>query len=229
MRISAKAICFGAICVATALLASRQAWRVRRDANGNVTPYLAKDILGEADPTSSTNELGVGDLVPDCVLTNQDGKGIRIRDFRGQALAITFFFSRCPLPRYCPRMNRSFAAMQQALKRDRTRTNWQLLSISFDPDFDTPERLGAVARDFQFDIRHWNFATSSMAEIVRIGQPFGLEFKEDNGSLSHNLRTVVVNHLGRVQRVFKGSKWQAEELIAEMAKAISSRQNPRGQ
>jgi protein SCO1/2 len=175
---------------------------------------------------NSANELGAGDLIPDCLLTNQAGKSIRISNFRGQALALTFFFSRCPLPRYCPRMNKHFSALQQALQKDVVRTNWQLLSISFDPAFDTPEQLSTVAKELQVDPHHWNFATSSMVEIRKIGSAFGLQFRQNNGSLTHNLRTVVVNPAGRVQRVFKGNKWQADELIAEMVKTISSGQNP---
>src|SRR5580765_2779677 len=161
--------------------------------------------IAEAGPpmwADSLGDVGAGEPVPECVLTNQDGRRIRMADFKGQALAFTFFFSRCPLPTYCPRLNNNFAAVQQALAEG-ARTNWQLLSISFDPAFDTPEQLSDVAARQKIDPRHWNFATSSSAEVRKLGGSFGLEFWRENGTLNHNLRTVVVNAQGRVQRVFR--------------------------
>ena len=86
-------------------------------------------------------ELEPGALLPDCILTNQSGQAFHLGEFKGRALAFTFFFSRCPLPTFCPLMNRNLAAVQRALQSEVTRTNWQLLSISFDPEFDTPAHL----------------------------------------------------------------------------------------
>lgn len=171
----------------------------------------------------SVPELKAGELVPDSVLTNQAGQTIHLRDFKGQAFALTFFFSRCPLPTFCPRMNNNFAAVQQALQRDVTRTNWQLLSVSFDPSFDTPENLKDFATIHQSDARHWNFATSSPEEIRKLGGAFGLRVRRENGSFSHNLRTAVIDASGSVRKVFTGSEWQAAELIAEMKKAMRTR------
>jgi protein SCO1/2 len=179
--------------------------------------------IAEAGPSmraDSLGDVGAGEPVPECVLTNQAGRRIRMADFKGQALAFTFFFSRCPLPTYCPRMHDNFAAVQHALAEG-TRTNWQLLSISFDPAFDTPQQLSDVAARQKVDPTHWNFATSSSAEVRKLGGSFGLEFWRENGTLNHNLRTVVVNTEGRVQRVFRGNEWQPAELVAEMAKAMN--------
>jgi len=179
--------------------------------------------IAEAGPpmrADSLGDIGAGEPVPECVLTNQAGRRIRLTDFKDQALAFTFFFSRCPLPTYCPRLNSNFAAVQQALAEG-PRTNWQLLSISFDPAFDTPQQLSGVAARQKVDPRHWNFATSSSADVRKLGASFGLEFWRENGTLNHNLRTVVVNSQGRVQRVFRGSEWQPAELVAEMGKAMN--------
>ncbi len=166
-------------------------------------------------------QLGPGALLPECILTNQAGQIVHLSDFKGQALAFTFFFSRCPLPTFCPRMNNNFAAVLQALDLDATRTNWQLLSLSFDPSFDTPELLRGFAKLHQSDPQHWNFATSSSDEIRKLGGAFGLKFWHENGSFSHNLRTVVIGCSGRVQKVFTGNEWQPGELVAEMKKAMA--------
>jgi protein SCO1/2 len=174
-------------------------------------------------PADSVQELQTGALLPDCVLTNQAGQAIHLSDFKGQALALTFFFSRCPLPTFCPRMNNNFAAAQQALRQDATRTNWQLLSISFDPSFDTPENLNDFARVHQSDPHHWSFGTSSPEEIRKLGGAFGLKFWRENGTFSHNLRTAIVDTSGRVQKVFSGNDWRPAELVTEMGKAMGTR------
>ena len=176
-----------------------------------------------AQPQADTTpQLEPGALLPECILTNQAGQIVRTGDFKGQALAFTFFFSRCPLPTLCPRMNNNFAAVQQALKADGGLTNWQLLSLSFDPGFDTPEHLRDFATLQPIDTRHWNFATSSAQEIRKLGGAFGLKFWHENGSFSHNLRTVVVDCSGRIQKVFTGNEWQPGELAAEMRKAMAA-------
>jgi protein SCO1/2 len=176
------------------------------------------------EPESSADRpLDPGATVPQFVLTNQAGRIIRAGDFRGQALALTFFFSRCPLPTFCPRMNNNFMAAQQALKSDNTRTNWHLVSISFDPAYDTPEHLADVALLQGADTNHWNFATSSPEEVRKLGDAFGLKFWRESGSFSHNLRTVVVDAAGRVQKVLNGNEWQPPELVAEMKKAMDAR------
>ena len=174
-------------------------------------------------PADSVKEVKAGGEIPECVLTNQAGQTIRLSGFKGQALALTFFFSRCPLPSFCPRMNDSFAAAQAALQADGSRTNWQLLSVSFDPGFDTPERLREVADVFRSNVRHWSFATSNAEEIRKLGAAFGLKFWHENGTLSHNLRTVVIDASGRLQKVLAGNEWKPEELVAEMRKAMEKK------
>ena len=175
------------------------------------------------EPMNFVQELEPGALLPDCILTNQSGRAFHLGEFKGRALSFTFFFSRCPLPTFCPLMNRNLAAVQRALQSEVTRTNWQLLSISFDPEFDTPAHLSDYARIYQNDPRHWNFATSGPEEIHKIGGAFGLMFWSENGTISHNLRTVVVDASGRVQKVFTDNEWQPTDLVLEMKKAMEAK------
>ncbi|MFO1476432.1 MAG: SCO family protein [Verrucomicrobiota bacterium] len=166
-------------------------------------------------------ELEPGAPVPGCVLTNQSGRALRLDGFQGQALAFTFFFSRCPLPTFCPRMNSNLGVVQTALLADASRTNWQLLSISFDPQFDTPGQLSGLAALCHADKNHWNFATGSPEVIRQLSGAFGLMVIPDGASFSHNLRTVVVDPAGRVRRVFTDNEWTPEELASEMKAAMS--------
>jgi protein SCO1/2 len=171
-------------------------------------------------PTSRFKELEPGALLPDCVLTNQSGQAVRLRDLKGQALAFTFFFTRCPLPTYCPRMNNYFAAVQTALATDSSTTNWQLISISFDPQFDTPAQLATHAGVYHADTNHWNFATAEPAVLRELSGAFGLMVIPDGTSFSHNLRTVVVDAAGRVQKVFTDNEWQPAEVVTELKRAM---------
>jgi protein SCO1/2 len=178
-----------------------------------------------AELAAEFTELTPGALVPDCTLTNQAGQAIQVTNFRGRALAFTFIFTRCPFPVYCPRLNQNFAAVQNALLTDSAaaQTNWHLLSISFDPEFDTPERLANYGKVYKQNPAYWTFATGLTEEIQRLGGAFTLTYwKEEKVLFNHNIRTVVVDRQGRVQRIFKDNEWKPEELVAEMKKAMQS-------
>jgi protein SCO1/2 len=176
--------------------------------------------------TRIVEPLKIGDLMPSYPLTNELGKAISLGDYRGQALALTFIFTRCPFPNFCPRMSESFAAAYRKLRESpNSATNWHLLTVSFDPEFDTPAVLQAYARRQNYDPNFWTFATGAMIEIDAITEQFGMTFSRDEGSFnfSHNLRTVVVDARGRVQKVFIGNEWKADDLVAEMIKAAEAR------
>ena len=168
--------------------------------------------------------LEVGDMVPDYQFTNEMNQVVRFSDFRGKALAFTFIFTRCPFPTFCPRMSSHFADTQKRLRETPdTPTNWHFLTISFDPAFDTPEVLGSYAKGFEADPARWNFATSSLSNIVELADQVGLVFYQgepDNpATLNHNLRTVVLDPAGRVHKILPNNEWTPEQLAAEIMKA----------
>jgi protein SCO1/2 len=162
-----------------------------------------------------------GDLLPEYQFTNQFGKIFSTKDFKGQALAIEFLFTRCPLPNFCPLLANNFgAAQRELLAMPNAPTNWHLLTISFDPEFDTPAVLKSYADSHGCDPKHWTFATGAQIDITAIGEQFGLLVaRDENGSFSHNLRAVVIDSAGRVRKVFIGNEWKPYELVTEMIKA----------
>jgi protein SCO1/2 len=169
--------------------------------------------------------LNEGDLLPEYHFTNQLGHAFTTTEFKGQALAIEFLFTRCPLPNFCPRMANNFEAAQNSL---RAMTNapvrWHLLTLSFDPEFDTPPVLKAYAENHHYDPARWTFATGDLMDITAIGEQFGLTFWHDEtGSLSHNVRTVVIDASGRVQKILIGNQWTPGELVVEMMKAATAK------
>jgi protein SCO1/2 len=165
--------------------------------------------------------LNTGDPLPEYHFTNQFGQAFSTARFKGQALAIQFLFTRCPFPTFCPLMaNRFEAAQNTLLAMTNGPANWQLLTLSFDPQFDTPAVLKTYAENHHYNAAHWTFATGELIDITAIGDQFGLAFWHDEtGGISHNLRTVVIDASGRLRRVFAGNEWTPAELAAEMVAA----------
>ncbi len=154
----------------------------------HVTDVASNTFVFHADSV----ELHPGDALPDGRLRSENGQQVRFSDFRGQAVAFTFFFTRCPLPDYCLRMNRNFAAAREILLADtQAPTNWQFLSISFDPEFDQPEVLAGYAQLYRGqDGRHWLFATAFQETLSDLAPRLDLIVMHEGESISHNLRTV---------------------------------------
>lgn len=163
-----------------------------------------------------------GDLLPDFSFVNQQGTRIRFSDYHGKVVAITFIYSRCPLPDFCIRMSNYFAQIQKALSRDRSlEGRWHLITISFDPKFDTPAVLQAYGRSYNADFKTWDFATDSMKSIQKIADGLGLVQQDDEGGLiSHNLRTAVLDSQGRLADVLIGNEWKPKELEEMIRAAI---------
>jgi len=171
--------------------------------------------LPEVEPLSP------GDDLPEYHFTNQFGHPITLSQFRGKALAITFLFTRCPFPNFCPLMATHFADVQQKLlAMNNAPANWHLLTISFDPDFDTPAVLNSYAEHYKYDPVHWTFATGALTEVSALGEQVGMSFWRDgSGSISHNLRTLVIGADGKLRKVLIGNQWSSDELADELIKA----------
>ena len=178
-----------------------------------------------ADPATasliSAAQLKQGDPFPDAELLSEDGRPVKFSGFKGAALAFTLIFTRCPLPDFCPRMNQGFRRAREILmERTGAPTNWQFLSISFDPEFDKPDVLNRYAYSYRGkNADRWLFAAAPIH--VTTGAMSRIDFRvaDDGGSLLHNLRTVVLDPQGRVFRQFDGNKWKAEELADALAEA----------
>jgi protein SCO1/2 len=168
-------------------------------------------------------ELKPGDELPDCEFTSENGRVVHFSDFRGRAVAFTFFFTSCSLPEFCPRMNRNFSEARMLLLADTNApANWEFLSISFDPDFDRPEILTGYGNFYRGgDPNHWLFAVASTNTLALLAPKVDLMFWRENGSITHNLRTVVLDARGRIFRQFDGNDWTPQQLadaIREAAK-----------
>lgn len=179
-------------------------------------------LLGVAARARRSTELAVGDPLPDIEMTDQRGETVRLRDFGGKPLAISFIYLRCVLPTYCPLLNRNFQIARGLLDRLGLQGQARFLSVSMDPEHDTPKSLAAYAGAFEADPSAWIFAAVPEASLRRLGDAVGLEFQQQGGVINHNLRTVVVDGRARIRRVFRGNTWTPQELVSELRAAATA-------
>jgi len=184
-------------------------------------------VMDDAMPmkVGEDSELKPGDTVPDGELISESGRHIHFSDFRGKAVALTFFFTRCPLPNYCPLMNRNFSAARELIQsRTNAPGNWEFLSVSFDPAHDTPETLEEFAKIYRGEnAGHWLFATADTNTLAGWAPRIGLMVMQQGSSISHNLRTIVIDPEGRLFRQFNGNEWTPQELADAMIEAAAER------
>ena len=170
--------------------------------------------------------LDPGDVVPDQVLVDQDKTPRLMVSLRGHRIALTFMYTRCPLPDFCPRMDRHFADVQAAIKADRSMADVRLVSVTLDPEFDTPDVLKAHAAALNADPAIWHFVTGEPPEVMAFARAFGVtaEPGEPGAMMVHNLRTAVIDPQGRLVSVESGNMWTPAELIADL-KAVAASAN----
>jgi protein SCO1/2 len=154
--------------------------------------------------------------------TNELGQAVSLSDFHEQALAITFFYTRCPLPEYCPRLSKNFQEASQKLEAmTNAPGNWHFLSISFDTEFDTPQMLKAYGENYGYDPAHWSFLTGPSEKIAELARASGVTYESDNGIINHNFRTLIVNASGHLQMVFPTSGDLSDSIVDEIIKAAA--------
>ena len=185
----------------------------------------------QAAPPVNENFAQVGQKAPDFSLINQDGKRITLADFHGKALAITFIYRECPLPDYCIKMSKNFSDLANQLSADKdAKDKIRLLSISFDPERDTPEKLkeygtGYLGSAQKPDFTIWQLAVGSDKEVRAIADFFGLQYEVDQNNkamINHSLVTAVVSPEGKVTKIFKGNDWTTGDLLRELRTALAN-------
>jgi protein SCO1/2 len=158
-----------------------------------------------------SNQVSVGQPVPDFQLTDQANHAVKLSDFAGKVVAVTFIYTRCPLPDYCPRLSSNFARLQERF-RDRLGRDLALLSVTFDPQYDRPEVLAKYGEQWKADPAGWRFLTGPVPEIRRVCGQFGVEFWPDQGQITHSMRTAIVDRQGRLAVNLNGKDFTPDEL-----------------
>src|SRR6185369_1287435 len=167
-----------------------------------------------------------GDEVPNFTLRNQNNRDIHVRDYRGKALLLTFIYTRCPVPEYCTLMSDNFAQIDRALGQDpELYEKTHLLSITFDPAYDTPEVLKSygAAHTERYEketFAHWEFAGGTSEKVKKIAEYFGLTYLPKEDQIIHALRTVIISPEGKVAKIYSGNEWKPDEVVQELSRGL---------
>ncbi len=203
------------------------------DAAGPLNPRLDQIVVvGQArpdtKPTVQYNVPKAGDAVPNFALLNQSGKTIHLEQFRGRVVLMTFIYTRCPMADFCPRMSANFAEIDKGLAVDKgLYAKTHLLSVSFDPKYDTPKVLrsygGAHTGKFtEEDFKHWDFAAPSVAELPSLEQYFNVGVTGDSSdpaSIQHSLSTVLIGKDGKVLAWYPTNDWKPADVLKQVEQA----------
>jgi len=159
----------------------------------------------------------------DYKFSNELGQAVSLSDFRGQALAITFFFTRCPIPDYCPRLSKNFQEASIKLASvPGAPTNWHFLSVSFDTEFDSPAVLKAYGEIYHYDPAHWSLLTGAADKVGELARLSDVKFERDAGSFNHNFRTLIIDTAGNLQTVFPTGGDLSNAIVDEILKAMAA-------
>jgi len=177
------------------------------------------DVPNPPTASSGFELLKPGEAVPDTKFLDQDGKARHFGGFKGTPVVITFIYTRCPLPTFCPLMDRHFATLQKTLKSEPALKNVHLVTVSFDPTSDTPAVLKKHAKSLDADPARWTFLTGDRDDVDQFASRFGVSVGRalnDARDITHNLRTAIVNADGTLAKVYTGNDWSPEQILKDL-------------
>ena len=163
--------------------------------------------------------LAVGDRVPDFSLDDQAGRRITLSGLRGKVVAVNFIYTRCALPQFCLRISNNFGVLQKRFA-DRLGRDLVLLTITFDPQRDTPEALARYASQWKADPKTWHFLTGAVSDVRRVCSQFGVDYFPDEGLMNHSLRTAILDREGTLVASIEGNAYTPEQLGDLVASAL---------
>ena len=206
---------------------------VSQDPNADVLlDHIVVVAQGKPDylPPVSYHVPAQGDAVPDFKLRNQDGRPIRLAQFKGKALLVTFIYTRCPRPDFCPRVTWNFSQVNKQLAANPALYGMtHLLCVSFDPEHDTPERLKAygapyLGSDAKDAFAHWDFAVPEKPVLLEMAKFFDLGITNGpDETITHTLSTTLIGPDGKVVRFYPGNEWTAGQLTADVKETVAGK------
>jgi protein SCO1 len=186
---------------------------------GSAPLEKAPPATPEPSASSGFELLKPGEPAPDAAFIDQDGRKRDFKSFHGQTLVLTFIYTRCPMPTFCPLMDRHFATIQRTLERDPALKQVHLVSVSFDPLTDTPPVLKKHAQELGADPKRWTFLTGDRDDIDRFASRFGVSVarnENDQRDITHNLRTAIIDGDGKLVKVYIGNEWTPDQVLADL-------------
>jgi protein SCO1 len=205
---------------ATLVIASNEAYLTTIKKVGQA-PLEQPPAETAAPPRASSGFelLKPGEQVPRGAFVDQDGRKRSFESFKGSPVVLTFVYTRCPLPTFCPLMDRHFVTIQNRLEADAALRRVHLVTVSFDPAYDTPPVLKKHARELKADLTRWTFLTGDRDEVDRFAMRFGVSIARamnDPRDITHNLRTAIVDAGGKLVKVYTGNDWTPEQVLTDL-------------
>jgi len=186
--------------------------KIRREDVVVAEPKRTPPVSAERD-----ERLKEGNKMPTFSLANQNGERISLDTFRGQPFVLTFVFTRCPVRNFCPRMSSNFEELQAEIKAGNgTLATTRLLSVTLDPEYDTPKVLSDYAAFHHSDSKIWSFATGDKKEIDSLTRAFSVYRQNEGGTISHGLATALINRNGMIEKIWRGNAWTPAEVVEEI-------------
>jgi protein SCO1/2 len=169
---------------------------------------VTQAALDDVPIPKAEGKVAVGEAMPDFTLTSQDGSAVSLSQFRGQLVAVDFIYTRCPLPDVCPRLSANFARLQKRLGARVT-----LLSITLDPEFDTPAVLSDYARRWAADPRIWRFLTGAPDRVQKVAGQFGVVYWPEENAITHTSSTALIDREGKLAALLEGWSFTSQQLL----------------
>ena len=182
------------------------------------TPAVAAgSAKGSGSVTPVPNRgVQVGDAVPDFALTDQTGATVRLSQMRGEPVAVAFIYTRCPIATACPMTTAKFSRLDVMLAE---RKFGHLLTVTVDPEHDTPKVLADYARKAGADPKRWKFLTGSPEAVARVASDFGVLYYPEHGQVIHTQAVAVVDPRGKLATIYYGGDWEPEHILRDLENA----------
>jgi protein SCO1/2 len=171
--------------------------------------------------SSDGTRVETGEAVPDFELVDQNGVPLKLSQYRGSAVLVTFIYTRCPLPNFCPLMSNRFSELQDKLARKYPGKS-HLISVSFDPKFDTPAVMKDYGKRFGARQKLWSLATGSQKQVDNVASLFGLVKERDANGYTHDLRTALISPDGKLVHIWRSNVWTADEVESMVGEVMRS-------
>jgi protein SCO1/2 len=165
------------------------------------------------EPSRPSSRLRPGDALPSFQLVNQSGAPLTDTDLRGQRTIVTFIYTRCPLPEFCPRIVSRYMELQKTITSSGPLADVHLLAVSLDPEYDTPPVLEAYGRSLGANFDRWTFATGSTAEVTALTRAFAVHVEQSGVLPDHTLATALFDTEGRLVEIWRGNFWETQEVL----------------
>ncbi len=204
---------------ATLVVEKDRYWLERILTRGFVgTPAVAEGTAKGPGPVTPVPNRGVqvGDVVPDFALTDQTGATVRLSQMRGEPVAVAFIYTRCPIATACPMTTAKFSKLDAMLAQ---RKFGRLLTVTVDPEHDTPKVLADYAKKAGADPKRWKFLTGSPEAVARVASDFGVLYYPEHGQVIHTQAVAVLDPQGRLATIYYGGDWEPEHILRDLENA----------